>query len=167
MPEKLITKNGFLEFAEHKLKYVEKEEAFADFCVELDFGENILPNGSILEIEKCHLGDDAISFVKENSELEKNVYMDFASLKFPLYARNRRQGDSIKYMGLKQAKKVQDIFVDKKVERNLRDKIAIITDAEGELLWVPYAPPSKKVLVKANSELIRFSYLRGLLKIGF
>ncbi|MFI3291104.1 MAG: tRNA lysidine(34) synthetase TilS [Opitutales bacterium] len=157
---KLSTKNGFLEFKDNILSYVEKEEPFAEFCVELKMGENLLPDGSVLKLEKLFLGDDAISFVKENSDVESKVYVDFESAKFPLYARNRRQGDSIEYMGLKKAKKVQDIFVDKKVPRQMRDKIALIADSSGSLLWVAFAPPSKNLLVRANSDVLLLTYTR-------
>ncbi len=156
---KLSTKDGFLEFANGELRYEQKELDFEDFCVPLQLGENTLPDGSILKLEKIFLGDDAISFVRENSKLDTCVYMDFASVKFPLYARNRRQGDSIKYLGLKSAKKVQDIFVDEKVDRKIRSRIALVSDNNGDLLWVPYAPPSKKVLVKANSDVLLLTFV--------
>lgn len=53
----------------------------------------------------------------------------------PLVVRNRRAGDRIRPMGLCGSKKLQDLFVDRKVNVNLRALIPLICDAAG-ILWV-------------------------------
>jgi tRNA(Ile)-lysidine synthase len=55
----------------------------------------------------------------------------------PLTVRNRRPGDRLRPLGLKGHKKLQDLFVDAKVERAARDKTPVIVDSAGQIVWVP------------------------------
>ncbi len=54
----------------------------------------------------------------------------------PLVVRSRRPGDSFRPLGLDGRKKLQDFFVDAKVRRDTRDKIPLVVDAEGRIVWV-------------------------------
>jgi tRNA(Ile)-lysidine synthase len=58
------------------------------------------------------------------------------SLAGPLVVRSRRPGDRIRPVGLGGTKKVQDLLVDRKVPRADRDRVPVVTDAAGRLLWV-------------------------------
>lgn len=62
---------------------------------------------------------------------------DAEVLVFPLWVRNRRDGDRMRVDGLNGSKKVKDIFIDDKVPASRRDRMPILTDAEGSLLWIP------------------------------
>jgi tRNA(Ile)-lysidine synthase len=53
-----------------------------------------------------------------------------------LVVRNRRPGDRIRPVGLGGQKKLQDIFVDRKVPRRIRDQVPIVTAADGRIVWV-------------------------------
>lgn len=53
-----------------------------------------------------------------------------------LRVRTRRPGDRLKPLGAPGRKKVQDVFVDRKVPRDERDAVPIVTDARGEIVWV-------------------------------
>jgi tRNA(Ile)-lysidine synthase len=53
-----------------------------------------------------------------------------------LTVRNRRPGDRLRPAGLGGTKKVQDILVDRKVSRDLRDSVPIVTDAADRIVWV-------------------------------
>ncbi|MDF2926308.1 MAG: tilS [Paenibacillaceae bacterium] len=61
---------------------------------------------------------------------------DAAGLSYPLQVRNRRQGDRMQVFGLNGSKKVKDIFIDAKVPASLRDRVPILTDGRGHLLWI-------------------------------
>ena len=59
-----------------------------------------------------------------------------ASLALPLAVRNRRPGDRFRPLGAPGRRKVQDVFVDRKVPRNERDRVPIVVDADGRIVWV-------------------------------
>ncbi len=52
-----------------------------------------------------------------------------------LIVRTRRTGDKIRPLGLGGTKKLKDIFIDKKIQRELRDRIPVIAD-ESKIIWV-------------------------------
>jgi tRNA(Ile)-lysidine synthase len=54
----------------------------------------------------------------------------------PLAVRNRRAGDRFHPVGLKGRKKLQDLFVDRKIDRAERDRIPIVVDADDRIVWV-------------------------------
>lgn len=54
----------------------------------------------------------------------------------PLTVRSRRPGDRIKPIGAPGRKKVQDLLVDRKVPRAERDRVPLIVDREGHVVWV-------------------------------
>jgi tRNA(Ile)-lysidine synthase len=53
-----------------------------------------------------------------------------------LVVRNRRPGDRFRPVGLCGSKKIQDLFVDRKVPRHRRDAVPIVVDESGQILWV-------------------------------
>jgi len=68
--------------------------------------------------------------------------------------RNRRPGDRLSPLGMKGSKKLKDVFIDKKISRNIRDDIPVIICGK-EILWVvglcvsnfaKIAPGTRKVL---------------------
>ena len=59
-----------------------------------------------------------------------------ASVTLPLAVRNRRPGDRFRPLGAPGRRKVQDVFVDRKVPRNERDRVPIVVDADGRIVWV-------------------------------
>ena len=59
-----------------------------------------------------------------------------AQLTLPLLVRSRRVGDIFKPLGLAGHKKLQDLFVDRKVSRKERDTVPIVVDAKDRIVWV-------------------------------
>ena len=53
-----------------------------------------------------------------------------------LLVRNRRPGDRFQPLGAPGRRKLQDVFVDRKVPRLERDTVPIVTDSNGEIVWV-------------------------------
>ncbi len=62
--------------------------------------------------------------------------VEASGLMGPLSVRNRRPGDSLRPLGLRGRKKLQDLFVDAKVERAQRDITPVIVDSAGQIIWV-------------------------------
>ncbi|TAK13425.1 MAG: hypothetical protein EPO35_10340 [Acidobacteria bacterium] len=79
------------------------------------------------------------------------VTLDAAALTWPLAVRNRRPGDRIKPLGGLGRKKVQDLLVDGKVPRADRDRVAVVVDAGGRLVWVVGVTPADECRVRAAS----------------
>ncbi|MDO8794486.1 MAG: tRNA lysidine(34) synthetase TilS [Vicinamibacterales bacterium] len=53
----------------------------------------------------------------------------------PLVVRSRRPGDWLRLAAGR--KKLQDVFVDAKVPRGVRDTLPVVTDSAGRVVWVP------------------------------
>jgi tRNA(Ile)-lysidine synthase len=67
---------------------------------------------------------------------ERVAVFDVALLPGPLLVRTRRPGDRLYPVGMTGSKKLQDILVDAKVPRRLRDRMPLIA-AGDEILWLP------------------------------
>ncbi len=63
-------------------------------------------------------------------------YFDADKIKFPLNAGFRKPADKMKPLGMKRYKRLQDIFVDDKIKAIRRNRIPIIIDARGRIIWV-------------------------------
>ena len=64
------------------------------------------------------------------------VAIDAEQVVLPLAVRARRPGDRLRPLGAAGRRKVQDIFVDRKVPRASRDTTPIVVDALGRIVWV-------------------------------
>jgi tRNA(Ile)-lysidine synthase len=54
----------------------------------------------------------------------------------PLVVRSRRAGDRLRPLGAPGRRKLQDVLVDRKVPRAARDRVPIVVDAAGRIVWV-------------------------------
>ncbi len=63
------------------------------------------------------------------------AYLDHDKIRTPLIVRSRRLGDAYVPFGLKGRKKLQDIFVDEKIDLDERDRIPVIDDGR-KIVWV-------------------------------
>jgi tRNA(Ile)-lysidine synthase len=55
---------------------------------------------------------------------------------WPLTVRTRQPGDTLRPCGLGGRKKLQDLFVDRKVPRAERDRVPVVVDTLGRVVWV-------------------------------
>jgi len=53
-----------------------------------------------------------------------------------LVVRNRRPGDRFRPIGLNGSKKLQDLFVDRKLARDERDRVPVVVDKSDRIVWV-------------------------------
>jgi tRNA(Ile)-lysidine synthase len=58
------------------------------------------------------------------------------SVDLPLTVRTRLPGDRFRPLGAPGRRKLQDVFVDRKVPRDERDRVPVVVDARGRLVWV-------------------------------
>ena len=54
----------------------------------------------------------------------------------PLVVRSWRPGDALRPLGMRGRKKLQDLFVDRKVERRARHRVPLVADSAGGIVWV-------------------------------
>ncbi len=98
-------------------------EMVLDTAAELTFQDRYLIRTTILE----RLNGDY-----ENRDC---VYFDLEKLALPLTVRTRREGDAFIPFGMKQRKKVKELFIDTKIPFWERDRIPVIADTKG-ILWI-------------------------------
>ena len=53
-----------------------------------------------------------------------------------LTVRNRRPGDALRPLGAPGRRKLQDVFVDRKLARHERDRVPVVVDDQGRIVWV-------------------------------
>ena len=110
---------------EYEYIYVEKKETIIKQNIEInDFGEYFVSDN-----------DSYIFSEKKLKQYNTNYFeLCYNGMVFPLYLRNRSNGDK---MILKVGtKKVKDILIDKKIPLSKRDKLFMIAD-ENSVLWIP------------------------------
>ena len=94
---------------------------------EYEFIDNIkLPNGKSITLDNT-------------TELTSNfvIHLNSSDIKLPFIVRTRRNGDYMTVKNMLGTKKVNDIFIDSKVPKKLRDSYPIVTDSTGEIIWIP------------------------------
>lgn len=62
--------------------------------------------------------------------------MQAASVTPPFVVRSRRAGDRLRPLGAPGRRKIQDLLVDRKVPRDERDRVPIVEDTTGRIVWV-------------------------------
>lgn len=110
-----------------------RKNEIEEISYKLELGkEVILPNGKTISII-------------DNSNSKDNfcTRINSRELKLPLYVRNRTDGDKMVIKNMNGTKKINDIFIDKKIIKNERDRWPIVTDANNEIIWLPGLKKSK------------------------
>ncbi|MFE8698826.1 tRNA lysidine(34) synthetase TilS [Cytobacillus sp. FJAT-53684] len=116
-------------------------------------GKVELPNGDSIMMEFI---SDPTGMVQSNTFL-----LNRDDLIFPLVIRTRRAGDRMTLKGMQGTKKVKDIFIDLKVPLQKRNTWPIVTDSNGQILWVPGLKKSHySIRQQSNSSFILLTYIR-------
>lgn len=82
-----------------------------------------------------------------------------------LLVRNRREGDRLRLWKVGH-KKLQDLFVDRKVERFERDRVPIVTDRTGRIVWVAGHAVAEEFRVGPSTNTVVTLKLRPLRNRG-
>lgn len=109
------------------------EENQDNFAYEIEIIDYInLPNGKNIEV------------VKESKNNNNNICrLDKNDIKFPLRVRTRKNGDKMNIKGMVGKKKVNDIFINEKIEMSKRDTWPIVVDSNDTIVWLPGLKKSK------------------------
>lgn len=77
----------------------------------------------------------------------------------PLVVRSRRPGDRVRPAGVGGSKKLQDLLVDRKVPANRRDRVPVVADAEGRIVWVAgHAADADAVAADGEGDVIVLTF---------
>jgi tRNA(Ile)-lysidine synthetase-like protein len=64
------------------------------------------------------------------------VALQAGAVQPPLVVRKRKPGDRFHPLGAPGARRLQDVLVDRKVPRSARDRVPVVVDASGRIVWV-------------------------------
>jgi len=127
------------------LGYGEPDAAEAD---EWEFGLAVpavvlLPGGGLLRTELCEAPADLTG--------PRTAYLDAEAAGGGLLVRRWREGDRVRPLGMTGSKKLQDLFVDRKVPRRERRKVPVVVGSGGEILWVAGLCVGRAAAVRPDS----------------
>lgn len=117
-----LNKKAIIEY--NKFKVIEKKESES---YEYTFTDYIkLPNGKTIKID-------------DETNLTSNyvIHLNSKDIKLPFIVRTLKEGDRMTVKNMLGSKKVSDIFTDSKISKEFRGAYPIVTDATGEIIWIP------------------------------
>jgi tRNA(Ile)-lysidine synthase len=101
------------------------------WVVSAELGSSLAVPGS-----GTRLGSDSEASRSESPD-QLQVRLRAEDVSPPLAVRSRCRGDSLRPAGLRgRRKKLQDLFVDRKIAREKRDAVPLVVDREDRILWV-------------------------------
>lgn len=83
--------------------------------------------------QELGLSYSAVPYFEKDSN---KAFVDEGLLIYPLILRTRQSGDQFIPLGMKQKKKLSDFFIDEKVPLGEKDRIPLLINGNGELIWV-------------------------------
>jgi len=96
---------------------------------------------------------DSVPLAELRAKNPYQAFLDYDKIAKPLIVRNRREGDAYSPLGLKGSKKLQDIFVDEKVDIDERDKIPVVEDGS-RIVWVVGYRMAEEAKVTASTKKV-------------
>ncbi|MFA6939794.1 MAG: tRNA lysidine(34) synthetase TilS [Clostridiaceae bacterium] len=143
LPEEIVAINNYKDIIlEVKAKKIEKNKMF-----KLNIGENNIKELGLNII---------INIIEKKEELIKNSdvkYFDYDKIKGDIQLRFRTDGDRFVPLGMSGEKKLKDLFIDLKIEREKRDEIPLICFGD-VIAWVYDYRISDKFKLDKNSKKI-------------
>lgn len=108
-----------------------------DYKIELT-KETSFPQGKIFSLDETDLTNNYVT------------HLNSCDLKFPLYVRNKKDGDVIEVLNLNGKKKIKDIFIDEKIDKNKRNNYPVVVDNDDNVIWIPGIKKSKYDSLKSG-----------------
>jgi tRNA(Ile)-lysidine synthetase-like protein len=123
------------------------------YAFELEPGENVLgTSGLILEMKVLTRGEPGFPPYPWHPPTPAEAYVDAGAVG-SLAVRAWRPGDCIKPIGMRGGRKIQDVFVDRKVPASARTQWPVVVMAE-QALWIPGLIRSRLGLISRESEKV-------------
>ena len=89
--------------------------------------------------DKVKLPNGKSIYLDNNTTLTSNyvIHLNSKEIKLPFIVRTREDGDYMIVKNMLGRKKVNDIFIDSKIPKEIRDSHPIVLDSSGEIIWIP------------------------------
>jgi tRNA(Ile)-lysidine synthase len=84
----------------------------------------------------------------------ESAVLDAATLAQGMAVRSWKAGDALRPLGVNGSKKLQDIFVDRKVPRDARHRLPLVADAADQVIWAPGLAIHDAVRVTADTKAV-------------
>ncbi|MGN7203037.1 tRNA lysidine(34) synthetase TilS [Pedobacter sp. SAFR-022] len=102
-----------------------------------------------------------IRYAEGNSyNIDGNAYVDHELLIYPLILRTRQPGDVFVPLGMKTHKKLSDFFIDEKVPLPEKDKIPLLINGNGDIIWVAGMRQDNRYKVTATTKKVAIFELK-------
>lgn len=85
------------------------------------------------------LPNNKVICIDNNTKNTSNfvIHLNTKEVKLPFIVRTRKNGDFMIVKNMLGTKKINDIFIDSKLPKDLRGSYPIVTDSTGEIIWIP------------------------------
>lgn len=102
-----------------------------------------------------------IRYAEGNSyNTDGKAYVDHELLIYPLILRTRQPGDVFVPLGMKTHKKLSDFFIDEKVPLPEKDKIPLLINGNGDIIWVAGMRQDNRYKVTATTKKVAIFELK-------
>mgnify|MGYP001148375409 CR=1 FL=1 len=158
--------NGFLSLSEKDLFWTDATntggEGWMPLTVEVPF-ETKLPQGGRIQGEWILIDAPKYALLISGQISEASeVWLDAEKAGKQIILRQWNPGDCYAPLGTKGRKKLQDAFVDRKVESSKRAKLPVVCTLTGAILWVPGLPPAGLFKLETKTQFaLRLTYEQG------
>ncbi|PLR78923.1 tRNA lysidine(34) synthetase TilS [Bacillus sp. V3-13] len=105
-------------------------------------GTVTLPNGGVITVE-------TVEDCGSDNGLDRFCFQSGA-VQFPIIVRTRKNGDRMSIKGMKGTKKIKAIFIDSKIPLSEREEWPIVTDKDGNIIWLPGLKKSSLPIKKSG-----------------
>ena len=120
LPDNIIVKKTY-----NNLLFNVKKEEISDYKIELN--------------DKLETSCGIIKYINEDNVDKSNniIRLNSKDIKLPLYIRNRKDGDKIQVKNMNGSKKVNDIFIDAKINKDIRNIYPLVVDSNDAIVFIP------------------------------
>lgn len=120
LPDNIIVKKTY-----NNLLFNVKKEVISDYKIELN--------------DKLETSCGIIKYINEDNVDKSNniIRLNSKDIKLPLYIRNRKDGDKIQVKNMNGSKKVNDIFIDAKINKDIRNIYPLVVDSNDAIVFIP------------------------------
>lgn len=128
-PGRIFASEGFVVLVDRDVLFLEKR---------LSLNEQVIINK--IDGSSQQWGDFSFDLIESDDlyiEREQwSTKIDYDKIQFPLVVRSWQIGDYFQPLGMKGKKKLSDLFVQRKVNVLAKDRIPVLVNGNGDIIWV-------------------------------
>ena len=135
------------------------------FCYSLSIPGQVGVAEAGLTVSAERFSKAAVPDLSRLASRGSSVAVDAVNLADALTVRSRQPGDTFRPLGLRGSKKLQDLFVDRKIPRRERDRIPLVVDPTGRIVWIVGQAVSEDFRVTEGTRsviLLKAKHLGGI-----